>query len=375
MLNAQTFSNRWEDVIWNAPNAPEINKVIYDGVTVWERGGLSLLRDFNYTLDESTNTVTLTSWKNTYRGTNSTICYVPDIGSDYTVNLGTLNFRTYGRITNIFISDSTVMNYNIVGKFTAMNNLAYCYLPYDKVTDMFNTFHSCKNLLTGPYSGNNVTNMRNTYYNASRLTGNPVCGPNVTDMSRTYGYCFRLTGEPVCGDLVTLMNGTYIGCRNITGNPVCGPNVNDFAYAYYDCTNITGNPVCSNTVTSLLSTYHNCTNISGSPVCGPNVTTIQSTYFNCPNIYGNGYFYSPNIRTITGCFNGRNTSNRLNLYIPANSVTFNMFTNSTTSAGLYGRSVNWTNDYAANGVYYNTTYNTYIYPVANVEEARLLNGD
>ena len=34
-----------------------------------------------------------------------------------------------------------------------------------------------------------------------------------------------------------------------------------------------------------------------------------------------------------------------------------------------GSSITWTNDYATNGCYYNTVYNIYIRPVANVYDA------
>jgi hypothetical protein len=42
---------------------------------------------------------------------------------------------------------------------------------------------------------------------------------------------------------------------------------------------------------------------------------------------------------------------------------------------LVGGAITWTNDTATNGCYYNTAYNIYIYPVANVAEAKIANGD
>jgi YHS domain-containing protein len=62
----------------------------------------------------------------------------------------------------------------------------------------------------------------------------------------------------------------------------------------------------------------------------------------------------------------------LNIYVPSNSTTLNSCINAKGSGNSYyilGEPVNWTND-TANNRYYNTTYNTYIYPVANVEEVR-----
>jgi hypothetical protein len=42
---------------------------------------------------------------------------------------------------------------------------------------------------------------------------------------------------------------------------------------------------------------------------------------------------------------------------------------------MVGKYITWTDDTATNGCYYNTSYNIYIYPVANVAEAKIANGD
>jgi hypothetical protein len=42
---------------------------------------------------------------------------------------------------------------------------------------------------------------------------------------------------------------------------------------------------------------------------------------------------------------------------------------------IVGSPITWTDDFATNGCYYNTSYNIYIYPVANVEATRIANGD
>jgi hypothetical protein len=97
---------------------------------------------------------------------------------------------------------------------------------------------------------------------------------------------------------------------------------------------------------------------------------MVATYKGCYNLCGNAYFYSANIGGATACFNGRNTSNMLNIYVVANSVSMNTLLQDNI-AGLYET---WTND-IANSRYYNTAANIYIYPVANVEAAREANGD
>jgi hypothetical protein len=47
----------------------------------------------------------------------------------------------------------------------------------------------------------------------------------------------------------------------------------------------------------------------------------------------------------------------------------------TDSYSLVEATITWTNDYTTNGCYYNNAYNIYIYPVTNVAEARIANGD
>jgi hypothetical protein len=99
-----------------------------------------------------------------------------------------------------------------------------------------------------------------------------------------------------------------------------------------------------------------------------------NTYTNCRNLTGNGYFYSPKVSSITNCFYGRNTNNQLSLYVPSNSTTLTTCLFNSTSS-MVGNTITWTDDTAANGCYYNTAYNIYIYPVANVAEAKIANGD
>lgn len=151
-------------------------------------------------------------------------------------------------------------------------------------------------------------------------------------------------------------------------------NVVNLSNTYKDCIRLTGSPVCGNNVTDMSSAYSGCNNLTGSPACGNNVTNMFIAYHNCPNLYGNGYFYSNNVADIQNCFYGRNTSNYLNLYVPANSTTLNTCLYNNTSS-MVGTSIDWTDDIATNGRYYNTQYNIYIYPVENVAAARAANGD
>lgn len=170
------------------------------------------------------------------------------------------------------------------------------------------------------------------------------------------------------------MRNTYTNCRNLTGNPVCGDKVTDMNNAYCDCYNLTGSPVCGNSVTNMNFAYYNCYNLTGGPACGLNVINMAYAYKNCRNLSGNGYFYSPNVRYAVECFYNRNRSAALSLYVPSNSTTLTTCLINNYSS-IVGSSIAWTNAVATNGCYYNTSYNIYIYPVSNVAEARVANGD
>jgi hypothetical protein len=118
--------------------------------------------------------------------------------------------------------------------------------------------------------------------------------------------------------------------------------------------------------------YYNCKNLSGGVVVGANVVNMYYSYFNCINLSGNMYVYSANINNVRNCLYSRNTSKMLNIYILANTTTNSYFHGNHYTNSIVGVNVTWTN----NGVcQYNTTRNIYIYPVANIEEARMNNGD
>ena len=101
---------------------------------------------------------------------------------------------------------------------------------------------------------------------------------------------------------------------------------------------------------------------------------MASTYYNCTNIQGNAYFYSNSVSNVYRCFYKRNTSNRLNIYVHAGTITNTSVHNTSSTYSLTGTEITWTSD-TTNNCRYNTAQNIYIYYVANVEAARLANGD
>ena len=210
--------------------------------------------------------------------------------------------------------------------------------------------------------------MSSAYSMCPNLT-TAVCGPNVTSMSSAYSSCNNLT-TAVCGDKVTNMSGAYYVCTNLT-TAVCGPNVTNMSNAYIGCTNLT-TAVCGPNVTDMKFAYSSCSNLI-TAACGPNVTDMNRAYFASPKIQGNAYFYSNNVRSVDNCFNRRNTNNILNIYVHLNTRSMNECLTQSYDT-LTGSAITWTND-STNNRYYNTQANIYIYPVANVYQAKVDNGD
>lgn len=241
----------------------------------------------------------------------------------------------------------------------------------DKVYTMTNSYYNCRGITGSPACGANVRQMVQTYAFCGSLTGNPVCGPYTTNMYGTFTHCTKLTGAPVCGNRVTDFTSTYSNCYNLQGIPVSGPNVTHMIETYRHCHNLTGAPACSNKVQYFQSAYSHCYNLTGPAICGISVQNASYAYQNCSNLQGNVYFYSSVISDASYCFANKNNSIRLNIYVPANSVT-NTTVHYTNYASLIGKKITWTD---AGTYQYNTTYNLYLYPVSNVAAARAANGD
>ena len=97
-----------------------------------------------------------------------------------------MNFRQYANVTKIVIPDKVQLSStNFSNAFRQMSKIKEIEVPA-KLTNMFNTFYYCSNLISHPICGDKVINMYGAYGHCFNLTGSPVCGSSVTDMSYTY---------------------------------------------------------------------------------------------------------------------------------------------------------------------------------------------
>ena len=118
--------------------------------------------------------------------------------------------------------------------------------------------------------------------------------------------------------------------------------------------------------------YYNCYNLTGVAIVGPNVTDFSYAYSEVKGLT-DIYIYSNKISIMRNCVRNKDNSLRMNIYVPKigpnssyNTLAKCLYTNTTS---IVGSSITWTNDMTTNGCHYNTTYNIYIYPVANVQNA------
>ena len=296
----------------------------------------------------------------TYEATDTSVrpTNIVGLSNGYTA---TVSGNTVTLTKNNVSSNVTYISFNDRYQITSIGSMC------PTITNLSNSFHNCTNLKGDPVCGDNVTNMADTYRNCRNLTGDAICGPNVTNMLRAYYSCYNLAGTPASGPNVTNMSDAYYDCNRITGNPACGPKVTDLSYAYYRCSNLTGGPAYSNSLTNMAYAYYNCRNLTGSAICGNVVTNIAGCYALCLNIGANAYFFSNRVYNATNCFGGKNNSRRLNIYVPStgyntsyNTLQKCLYTN---AQSLVGTTISWTK---SGSNYYNTAYNIYIYPVANV---------
>lgn len=247
--------------------------------------------------------------------------------------------------------NTTYQNYASVSWNSKMGNIKKVYFN-NKISPIaiYGWCHGAVNLTsfnTTNLDMTNVINMRGIFYNCYKLTGSPFCGPNVDNMS-----------------------DAYYNCKNVSGVCVCGPNVTNMARAYYNCNKVLGGPV-GNKVLNMAYAFYNCVNFNQVPIIGSNVTNMAYAYaYSFHSKSGNIYIYSPNVTNVYNCFY-RTSASRINVYVLAGSTTNTTIHANTYNKSVSGSAITWT---SASGYKYNKICNIYIYPVSNVEEARIKNG-
>ena len=196
-------------------------------------------------------------------------------GTEWTV---TVNDRTKTSYKNILSEISGKPVTNMFQTFSSCKNLTTAPMIPDSVTELIDTFNCCRSLTTAPTIPDSVTVMFDTFDNCSSLATAPVIPNSVTNMESAFSGCESLTTAPVIPDSVTTMYGTFNGCTSLTAAPAIPNSVTDMEHTFNGCTSLTTAPVIPSYVTNMCFTFCDCTSLTGSLEC--NVATTD-VYHDC----------------------------------------------------------------------------------------------
>lgn len=227
----------------------------------YETAPASAYSNWNYTLDDENNIITL----NYYTGSETDVIvyanypvdektYKTQLASNDTFDTNTKKpYMFNGRVeancknikTIIFapnINTSNVTNMNMMFKdCTGLTNLDISCFDTSNVTAMYQMFSGCISLISLDVSSfytSNVTNMNCMFYDCRYLTSLDVSNfdtSNVTDMHSMFGYCDALTNIDVSNfdtSKVTNMAGMFRGCKSLTSLDLTNFDTSNAQYMY-----------------------------------------------------------------------------------------------------------------------------------------------
>ena len=218
-------------------------------------------------------------------------------------------FRNCQAMTDMPIITNKITN--MFQAFSGCNNLVNAnYEIPNTVIDMSETFYNCFNLITPPSMNNasNVVNMSKAFYWCNNMTSAPTIPNTVKDLSYAFYVCRnivnppvipngvsnlnwafgsmdKMVNPPIIPESVTSLNSTFYGCRGLTTNvPVIPNSVTDLSSTFYYCFNLATAPVIPNSVTKMYQTFESCSNLTTPPVIPNNVTNLARTFVGCYNL-------------------------------------------------------------------------------------------
>lgn len=156
----------------------------------------------------------------------------------------------------------------------------------NKLTNMYETFYECTNLLESPAIPSGVISLYNTYYKCEKMTVAPKIPNDVTDLWGTFSNCKSLTEAPEIPNGVTRMDRTFCACKSLTTAPVIPDSVDDMTETFYACSNLVNAPVIPENVTNMEGTFSDCTSLTTAPVIPEKVDNMKSTFVNCTSLTG-----------------------------------------------------------------------------------------
>ncbi len=236
-----------QDVIYNktatAPTAPTKTGWTIAGWYTSTDGGTTLSEtafDFD---DEITENITLyAKWGLGVGGLSDYLASLP-AGTKEEPNV-------LPAITGLTTSNWTQITTALTANSTKYVDLSATALP-EGITNMYNGFRDCANLVAAPAIPDSVTNMEYCFYHCSSLTAAPAIPDSVTNMSDCFNGCSSLTTAPAIPDSVTNMQFCFYRCSSLTTAPAIPDGVTNMRYCFYDCSSLTGKIVINAEITDI----------------------------------------------------------------------------------------------------------------------------
>ena len=206
-------------------------------------------------------------------GVNASLTSVTNINNNVTNMVGT--FVKCRNLTDVPSLPTNVQNLAIT---FASSGIANCPVIPNSVTNLYQTFGDCPNIVTPPAIPNSVTALRSTFMWDTGLSDIPSIPNSVTSLVHTFIGCTNLRDMANTTnrlpDSIEYMAHTFAGCSNMTTAPSLSNNSTDIFGAFYGCSRLTNTPTIPDSVVEMAGTFCACYNLTNITNLPPNVTNL-----------------------------------------------------------------------------------------------------
>lgn len=262
----------------------------------YETAPVSAYSNWNYTLDDENNIITL----NYYKGAETNVIVYANYvigGKTYKTQLASNPYNDIDALNKPYMFNRNAMS-------NCLNILSIKFskdIDTSNVTDMSYMFYRCSKLVGLDISGfdtSNVTDMSQMFYQCNSLTSLDVSNfdtGNVTKMTNMFGICSRLTSLNVSNfdtSNVTDMAAMFMDCSSLTSLDVSNFDTSKVT----NMTNMFNNIRFSNldlhnfdtsNVTNMTRMFQYCSGLTSLDLSNfdtSNVTTMNNMFSNCSTL-------------------------------------------------------------------------------------------
>lgn len=169
----------------------------------------------------------------------------------------------YSAWTRVAVNDKTKTSYGPIRSYICDKN----------ITDLYETFKGCANMIESPAIPDSVAQMESTFYGCKKLSIAPIIPANVHNISHTFDGCKSLKSyvgstDPdgdfskfKIPDGVTSMRYTFSGCEPIVNAPVIPNDVRNMSGTFSSCSSLIEAPVIPDRVMYASNTFSGCVSL------------------------------------------------------------------------------------------------------------------